>query len=268
MSSRVTEVFERARAEGRAAFIPYYGVGYPTVEDSLAVYRTLVESGADIVEVGVPYSDPVLDGPVIQDAGDLALENGVRTRHVFDAVRTITEAGGAAVVMSYWNVILQYGVDNFARDLSEAGGSGIITPDLIPDEAGEWLAAAEKYGLDPIFLVAPSSTSERLEMTTSMCRGFVYVASAMGVTGVRSEVGNPAHELIARTRAVTDTPLAVGLGVSSREQAAEIASFADGVIVGSALVRCVKADAPMADNLDRLGELARELAAGVREGRK
>lgn len=263
--SKVAEVFERTRGEGRAALIAYYGVGYPTVEDSLSVYRTLVENGADIIEVGIPYSDPVLDGPVIQLAGDLARENGVHVHHTFDAVRTITQAGGTAVVMSYWNIILHYGVDNFARDLSEAGGSGIITPDLIPDEAGEWLAAAEKYGLDPIFLVAPSSTTERLSMTVSHCRGFVYVASTMGITGVRSEVGSPAKMLVERTRDVTDLPLAVGLGVSNREQAAEVASYADGVIVGSALVRTIDPN-DVAGTLPKLAELTRELAAGVREG--
>ena len=265
--SAVAEVFERTRAEGRAALIAYYGVGYPTVADSLEVYRTLVENGADIVEVGIPYSDPVLDGPVIQLAGDLARENGFHVRHTFDAVRAITGAGGVAVVMSYWNVILRHGVENFARDLAEAGGSGIITPDLIPDEAGEWLAAAEKYGLDPIFLVAPSSTTQRLAMTVSHCRGFVYVASTMGVTGVRSEVGSPAKDLVDRTRDVTDLPLAVGLGVSNREQAAEVASYADGVIVGSALVRTIDPERPVADTLPALAELTRELAAGVREGR-
>lgn len=267
MTSRVTEVFEKTRAEGRAALITYYGAGFPTVEDSLKAYRTLVENGADIVEVGVPYSDPVLDGPVVQNAGDLARANGFHTTHVFDAVRTVVEAGGVAVVMSYWNVILRYGVERFAADLAAAGGSGVVTPDLIPDEAGEWLAAAEKHGLDPIFLVAPSSTPERLSMTVSQCRGFVYVASVMGVTGMRSEVGNPAHVLVERTREVTELPLAVGLGVSDREQAAEIASFADGVIVGSAVIRSVDTDAPFDESLPRLAELTRELAAGVRQGR-
>lgn len=267
MTSRLTQVLEKARAENRAAFVAYYGAGFPTVPESMEAYRTLVENGADVVEVGVPYSDPVLDGPVVQNAGDLARENGFGTKHVFEAVRTVVEAGGVAVVMSYWNVILKYGVDNFARDLAAAGGSGIVTPDLIPDEAEEWLAAAEKHGLDPIFLVAPSSTDERLAMTVSKCRGFVYVASVMGVTGVRDQVGNPAHHLVERARQVTDLPLAVGLGVSNREQAAEIASFADGVIVGSALVRCIDTDRPIAESLPRLAELTRELAAGVREGR-
>lgn len=268
MSSRVSEVLEQTRAQGRGAFIAYYGVGYPTVADSLEVYTTLVENGADIIEVGMPYSDPVLDGPVIQDAGDIALENGVRTRDVFTAVRTITQAGGAAVVMSYWNVILQYGVDRFARELAEAGGSGVVTPDLIPDEAGVWLEAADKYGLDPIFLVAPSSTPDRLEMTTSKCRGFVYVSALMGVTGVRTAVGSPARELVARTRAVTDLPLAVGLGVSSGEQAADIAAFADGVIVGSAIVKCVDAKEPMPQNLERVAQIARDLSSGVRQAQR
>src|SRR5690606_28866454 len=141
--------------------------------------------------------------------------------------------------------------DRFARDLAAAGGAGLITPDLVPDEAGAWLAAADAHGVDPVFLVAPSSTDERLRMTTEHCRGFVYVASTMGVTGARSEVGSSAEGLVARTRAVTDLPLCVGLGVSTGEQAAQVAAFADGVIVGSALVRTVGED----PGLDRLREL-------------
>ena len=265
-ADRIGQVFARAREEGRAAFIAYYGVGYPSVPDSMQVYRTLVEQGADIVEVGIPYSDPVLDGPVIQLAGDVARARGVHVPHVFDAVRTVTGAGGVAVVMSYWNLILHYGVERFAADLAAAGGSGIITPDLIPDEAGAWLQAAARHGLAPIFLVAPSSTPERLAMTVSHCEGFVYVASAMGVTGVRASVGAPARALAERTREVTSLPLAVGLGVSTRAQAAEVASFADGVIVGSALVRTITADQPIEQSLPLLAGLTRELAAGVREG--
>ncbi|MBO3142938.1 tryptophan synthase subunit alpha [Dermatophilus congolensis] len=265
--ARLDNVFARTSQEGRAALVAYFPVGYPKVEDSLDVFTTLVDNGADVVEVGLPYSDPVLDGPVIQLAGDIARENGVRTRDAFTAVRTVVAAGGTAVVMTYWNLVLHYGVEQFAADLAEAGGSGLIIPDLTPDEAGAWLAAADKYGLAPIFLVAPSSTPQRLAMTTGHCRGFVYVASTMGVTGVRSSVGDPARELVQRARAVTHAPLAVGLGVSNREQAAEIAGYADGVIVGSALVKCVDAQQPLAQSLPALAELTRQLCAGVREGR-
>ena len=267
---RLAEVFARARAEGRAALITYLPVGYPSVEGSLAAMRTLVEAGADIVEVGVPYSDPLMDGPVIQAAAQHALANGVRLRDVFRAVEAVTAAGGAAVVMSYWNPILAYGVDRFAADLAAAGGSGIITPDLIPDEAGAWLSAADAHGLCPIFLLAPSSTTDRIAMTTSVCRGFVYAASLMGVTGERTSVGEAAGALVARVREATSEsqlPICVGLGVSNREQAAQVAAFADGVIVGSALVKALDPSRPFPAALTSLRAGARELRAGVEEGR-
>src|SRR4051812_49572680 len=197
-----------------------------------------VEGGADIVEIGVPYSDPGMDGPVIQQAVDAAVRAGVGMRDVLRAVETVADAGAVAVVMSYWNPIERYGVERFAADLAAAGGAGAITPDLIPDEAAEWLAAAEKHDLDRVFLVAPSSTEARLRSTTAACRGFVYAASTMGVTGTRATVSDAAETLVARTRAAApELGVCVGLGVSNAEQAAEVASFADGVIVGSAYVR-------------------------------
>ena len=224
----------------------------------------LVESGVDIVEVGFPYSDPLMDGPVIQAAAQHALANGVRLRDVFRAVEAVT-----AVVMSYWNPILAYGVDRFAADLAAAGGSGIITPDLIPDEAGAWLSAADAHGLCPIFLLAPSSTADRIALTTSACRGFVYAASLMGVTGERTSVGEAAGALVARVRVTSESqlPICVGLGVANREQAAQVAAFADGVIVGSALVKALDPSRPFPAALTSLRAGARELRAGVEEGR-
>lgn len=259
--SHLADVLAACREENRAALIGYLPVGYPTVEASIETMVAMVEAGCDVVEVGVPYSDPVMDGAVIQDAAVTALANGVRVDDVFPAVAAVREAGGAAVVMSYYNLVRARGVDRFAADLAAAGGSGIITPDLIPDEAGEWLAAAGTHDLDPIFLVAPSSTPERLAMTTAACRGFCYVTSVMGVTGARTSVGDHARELVERTRATTDLPLAVGLGVSTREQAAELAAYADGVIVGSAIVKAA------AQGTAAVQDLVRELAAGVRESR-
>jgi tryptophan synthase alpha chain len=236
--SQLAECIGKARAEGRAALIAYLPVGYPTVDDSITAMVAAVEAGADVIEVGVPYSDPGMDGPVIQEAVDLAVRAGVGMRDVLRAVRAVADAGAVAVVMTYWNPVERYGVDRFATDLAAAGGAGAITPDLIPEEAGEWIAAAEQADLDRVFLVAPSSTDARLRSTTAAGRGFVYAASTMGVTGTRATVSDAAQKLVARTReARPDLPVCVGLGVSSGAQAAEIAAFADGVIVGSAYVR-------------------------------
>ncbi len=262
----VTDVLARCRAEGRAALIGYLPVGFPDKPTSLEAMVTLVENGCDIVEVGVPYSDPVMDGPTVQRAASTALAGGTRVADVFDATAAVRGAGAPPLVMTYWNLVIRRGVDRFADDLAAAGGAGLITPDLIPDEAGDWIAASERTGLDRVFLIAPSSTPERLTFVTDKCRGFVYAASTMGVTGARNSLGSAAEELVARARAVSDIPVCVGLGVSTREQAAQVGSFADGVIVGSALVSTML-DTDRAAGLDRLAALTRDLAAGVREGR-
>lgn len=262
--SALDTVFSTCHEQGRAALVTYLPAGFPDGPDSREAMIALVESGADIVEVGVPYTDPLMDGPVIQDAADRALAGGFRVRDLLGNVEAVADSGGVAVVMSYWNPILRYGPEAFARDLAAAGGSGLITPDLIPDEADEWLSAAEEHDVAPIFLVAPSSTDERLARTTAACRGFVYAASTMGVTGTRTSVGSGAADLVARTRAVTDLPISVGLGVSTREQAAEVAAFADGVIVGSALVRTLGEGSSSGEGLQPLRALTADLAEGVR----
>lgn len=251
--------FARCRQDNRAALIGYLPTGYPDVDTSIEAMTTLVDAGCDIVEVGVAYSDPGMDGPTIAAATEAALRGGVRVRDALRAVEAISAAGGRAVVMTYWNPVLKYGVDAFARDLAAAGGLGLITPDLIPEESQEWFAASDKYGLDRIFLVAPSSTPERLAKTAEASRGFVYAASTMGVTGARDAVSNSAPELVARVKAISDIPVGVGLGVRSREQAAEIGSYADGVIVGSALVSA------LTEGLPAVRALTEELAAGVRQ---
>ncbi len=261
--SGVGPTLERTRAEGRAALVGYLPVGYPDVDTSLAAIQAMVEGGVDIVEVGVPYSDPLMDGPVIQHAGQVALAGGTRTRDAFRAVQAAVEAGAAALVMTYWNPVERYGVSRFAADLSAAGGAGLITPDLIPDEASAWLQAATENDLDRVFLIAPSSTPERLAATVRACRGFVYAASTMGVTGVRAQVGDAARTLVARAREVTDLPVCVGLGVSTGDQAAEVGGFADGVIVGSALVRALTDAASPKEGVAAVRRLAAELAAGV-----
>lgn len=260
-ASRLQSIFDGCRNDNRAALIGYLPTGYPDVPTSVNAMTALVESGCDIIEVGVPYSDPGMDGPTIAKATEAALHAGVRVRDTLTAVEAISAAGGHAVVMTYWNPVLRYGVDAFARDLAAAGGYGLITPDLIPDEAAQWLAASEGHGLDRIFLVAPSSTPQRLAMTVEASRGFVYAASTMGVTGARDVVSNAAPELVGRVKEISDIPVGVGLGVRSGEQAAQIGSYADGVIVGSALVTALGDG-----GLTALRTLTEELAAGVRRG--
>ncbi|WP_432557838.1 tryptophan synthase subunit alpha [Granulicoccus sp. GXG6511] len=255
-----------AKAEGRAALIGFMHVGYPDVPTSLEALRAMARV-CDIVEIGLPYSDPVMDGPVIQRTGTAALARGVRTKDALAAAEAVSGAGGRAVVMTYWNLVERYGVDRFARDFANAGGCGLITPDLTPDEAGEWLAASDAHGLDRIFLVAPSSTEERIAKTVDACRGWVYATAVMGVTGARTESSKLAPELVRRIRALRpDVPIGIGLGVSNGAQAREIAQFADGVIVGSALVRTMIAaeDAGTPADLTELQQVLDDLAAGVR----
>lgn len=259
MTSRLSSVFEACRAENRSALIGYLPTGFPDVATSISAMTALVENGCDIVEVGVAYSDPGMDGPVIAAAAEAALRGGVRVRDTLSVVEAISNAGGRAVVMTYWNPVLKWGVDAFARDLAAAGGVGLITPDLIPDEADDWMAASQAHDLDRIFLVAPSSTQERLAATVEASRGFVYAASTMGVTGARDAVSDAAPELVGRVRAISDIPVGVGLGVRSGAQAAQIGAYADGVIVGSALVSALE------DGIEAVRTLTRELADGVRQ---
>jgi tryptophan synthase alpha chain len=256
-----------AESENRAALVGYLPVGYPSVPASVDAVRTMVDAGVDVVELGMPYSDPVMDGPVIQHAVEAALARGTRVRDTLLAVEQVAGRGAPILVMTYWNLVLRYGVEAYARDLAAAGGAGLITPDLIPDEAAEWIAASDRHGLDRVFLVAPSSTPERLALTAASSRGFVYAASTMGVTGERSTVGSRAQQLVSDTRAAGARHVCVGLGVSRPEQAAEVGAYADGVIVGSALVRAL-VDAP--DERAGLGALTavtQSLAAGVRSAR-
>jgi tryptophan synthase alpha chain len=264
MTRASAAVIDRARAEGRAALIAYLPVGFPDLETSIAAARAAVAGGADILELGPPYSDPLMDGPVIQHAVDAALRGGTRTADLFRAVEQVSSAGATALVMSYWNLVDRYGVDRFAKDLAQAGGAGVITPDLIPDEAAEWIAASDAHELERVFLVAPSSTPARLAMTARACRGWVYAASTMGVTGIRGEVSSGAEALVARTRAAGAERVCVGLGVSTRAQAAEVARYADGVIVGTAFVRALAEAPSRSAGVDAVRALAGQLAAGVR----
>jgi tryptophan synthase alpha chain len=262
----VSTAFEKARADDRAALVGYLPAGFPDVDGAIEAIRAMVDAGCDVIEVGLPYSDPVMDGPTIQAAAQRALAGGVRTRDVLRTVEEVAATGTPTLVMTYWNPVERYGVARFAADLAAAGGAGLITPDLTPDSAGAWIAAADEHDLDKVFLVAPSSTDERVAMTTAACRGFVYAAAVMGVTGARASSSDLAGPLVARTRTMTDLPVAVGLGVSDGDQAAEVAAYADGVIVGSAFVRCLLDHDDRAEALGALRALTQDLADGVRRG--
>jgi tryptophan synthase alpha chain len=260
----VADAFEAAAAQDRAALVGYLPAGFPSVAGAIEAAIAIAESGADVIEIGLPYSDPLMDGPVIQEAVHRALLGGTRVADVLRTVEAVAAAGVPTLIMTYWNPVDRHGVQDFARDLAAAGGSGLITPDLTPEEAGPWLEAAATYDLDPVFLVAPSSSRQRIELVTSVCGGFVYAASLMGITGARESVGSQAAGLVARVREATKLPVAVGLGVRDGRQAAEVAGFADGVIVGSAFVqRLLAADSPR-DGLASVRALAAELADGVR----
>ncbi|TQF05852.1 tryptophan synthase subunit alpha [Kitasatospora acidiphila] len=267
MTSKLTTVLARAASENRAALIGYLPAGFPTVDGGIRAVNALIEGGCDVVEIGLPHSDPVLDGATIQTADDIALRGGVRITDVLRTVKEVAEAHPAAavLVMTYWNPVDRYGIARFAADLAAAGGVGVILPDLPVEESGEWRKAAAEHGLDTVFVVAPSSRDARLAEVTAAGSGFVYAAAVMGVTGSRAQVGELAEDLVARTRAATELPVCVGLGVSTAAQAAQVAGFADGVIVGSAFVqRILDAGADEAAALDAVRALAGELAQGVR----
>ena len=261
----VRRAFDQAKAEGRAALVGYLPAGFPDVDGAVEAIKAMVSAGVDVVEVGLPYSDPVMDGPTIQAAAQQALDRGVRTADVLRTVEAVAATGVPTVLMTYWNPVERYGVARFAADLASAGGAGLITPDLTPDSGAEWITAADEHDLDKIFLVAPSSTDARIAMTVANCRGFVYATAVMGVTGARDSTSELAAPLVARTKAVTDLPVGVGLGVSDGAQAAEVASYADGVIVGSAFVRTLlDAGSDRVAGLRALDALTRDLAEGVR----
>ena len=263
-ASAVTAAFEKAAAGNRAVLIGYLPAGFPSVDGAITAAVAMAEAGADIIEVGLPYSDPLMDGPVIQEAVHAALTAGTKVADTLRTVEAVTATGVPVLVMTYWNPVDHYGVGAFARDLAAAGGSGLITPDLPPEEAGPWLEASDACGLDRVFLVAPSSTEQRVAAVSAVCRGFVYAASLMGITGARDAVSGLAAGLVGTVRAHTRLPVAVGLGVRDGAQAAEVAAFADGVIVGSAFVQRLLAAPDFADGVAAVRALAAELACGVR----
>ena len=263
-TSAVTDAFGKASADNRAALVAYLPAGFPTVQGAIEAATAMAQAGVDVIEVGLPYSDPLMDGPVIAEAVHRALSAGTRVADVLRTVEAIATAGVPALVMTYWNPVEAYGVPAFARDLAAAGGSGLITPDLTVEEADSWLDASAAHDLDRVFLVAPSSTDERIAKIVQACRGFVYAASLMGITGTRDAVSSDASGLVKRVREHTRLPVAVGLGVSNGAQAAQVAGFADGVIVGSAFVRrLIEAPGPT-EGIAGVAALTTELCEGVR----
>jgi tryptophan synthase alpha chain len=244
--SLLHEVFAKAKSENRAALLAYLPAGYPTADGAVECIAAMVEGGVDIVEIGFPYSDPVMDGPTIQAAVNISLNGGTKSATVIETVKRVAELGVPTLVMSYWNPIERYGLTEFATDFSAAGGSGVITPDLTPEEAQDWVDATSAKDVERVFLVALSSSDERISKVANVTTGFVYAGAVMGVTGARASISDAIEGLVARVRKHTDLPVAVGLGVSTPEQAKEIAQYADGVIVGSAFVTAIEQGGPAA----------------------
>lgn len=256
---KTAQAIDRAREQNRAALVIYLPVGFPDLRTSIRAAEICVEAGADIIELGLPYSDPVLDGPLIVRAGAQALARGTRIKDVLEAVEEVANTGAAASVMTYYNPIFRYGVQRFSEEFAAAGGAGLITPDLVPEVAGDWITAADRHELEKIFLVAPSSTPKRLAITAQASSGFVYAASTMGVTGTRATLSSQAQGLVERTRQAGAERICVGVGISTAEHASQVAAYADGVIVGSAAVQAL-ADDPQGS---KLRDLVSELAQAV-----
>jgi tryptophan synthase alpha chain len=236
--TRIGERFATRRAEGRPAFVAFLTAGDPSLERTVEAAVELDRAGADVLELGVPFSDPLADGPVIQRASERALARGVTLARVLETVRRIRERSELPLLLfSYFNPLLQHGLERLAREAREAGADGALVTDLPPEEAGEWIAAARRAGLDTVFLAAPTSPPERLKRVAEASRGFVYAISRTGVTGERQALSEDARPLVERLRALTDVPVALGFGLSTPDQVRDAAAVADGVVVGSALVR-------------------------------
>jgi tryptophan synthase alpha chain len=261
MTSKTSKVLKANKSSGHGSLIGYFPAGYPTLDESVQAAIAMCKNGVDVLELGVPYSDPVMDGLVIQEATNEALESGFKLSQVFEAVKQITAAVDTPVlVMTYWNPVLSFGVESFARELKAAGGAGLITPDLIPDEASEWLKVSDAYDLDRVFLSAPTSSPVRVQNACDLSRGFVYAVSTMGITGARDSVDNLAKQVVANIReASPDQNAAVGIGISTSDQVLDVNSYADGAIVGSAFVK-----AYAAGGINALTEKVKEISAGLK----
>jgi tryptophan synthase alpha chain len=261
--STLEKAFTKAKSENRAALIGFITAGFPDQKSSIEIASEMIAGGVDIIEVGFPYSDPVMDGPVIQKAGEIALAGGVKSKDVLEIVSAISALGVPVLVMTYWNPIEHYGVEKFAAELLKVGGVGLITPDLTIEEADSWNTVANAKNLAKVYVLAPSSSDERVKLVSENCSGFVYAASLMGVTGARNSVSGDASGLVTRIRKISNLPIAVGLGVSNGEQAKAVASYADGVIVGSAFIKAVQNAKNFSEGKIAVKKLAEELRAGV-----
>jgi tryptophan synthase alpha chain len=259
---RIQAVFTQAKAEQRAVFMPYHAMGYPDRATTLEIIRTLGDTGAELFEIGIPHSDPLADGPTIQTATYAALTQGTTVADCLAMVRELRIAGVTQpfCAMTYYNPLFAYGVARFVTDAAAAGIDGLIVPDLPPEEAEELEVACRAAGLATIYLLAPTSTEERIRSVASHCTGFIYLVSVTGITGARAGLPPDLAGFVARVRRHTDLPLAVGFGIATGEQAAAVARIADGVIVGSALVKAAAGE----DGLARVAALGKELATGVR----
>ncbi|MFD2673872.1 tryptophan synthase subunit alpha [Gulosibacter bifidus] len=257
MTSTVAARIDAVRAERKGPLIGYLPAGFPDLDTSVEAAIAMAQNGVDIIEFGVPYSDPVMDGPVIQAACQRALGNGFQVPQLFDAIaRVRAEVDVPILVMSYFNLMMQQGIDQFAARLVDCGAAGAITPDLIPDEAGEWLEASDKYDLDRVFLASSTSSDERLARIIANSRGFVYTVSTLGVTGARADVDKSARVLTDRLHALGEQRACVGIGISTPEQVGEVLDYAEGAIVGSALVRAL-ARGGVAELADTAASLAK-----------
>ncbi len=264
MSSSLTSVFAKAKSENRAALIGYLPAGFPSQRTAKKIVKAMISGGVDIMEIGYPYSDPVMDGPVIQAASEQSLENGTGATEVFELLNSSVLLGAPSLVMSYWSPIEKYGVAKFAQSIAQAGGSGVITPDLTIEESMQWREVCTAKGVDRVYVVAPSSSDDRLPLVTNQCSGFIYAASLMGVTGTRDSVSGNASGLVSRIRKFSNLPVAVGLGVSTKEQAHEVAQYADGVIVGSAFIKIIQQYGAGRKGIRKVKELAQALSEGVK----
>lgn len=258
-ASRVEAAILAAKEHRKGALIGYLPVAFPDLDTSVAAAIAMAESGVDVIEFGVPYSDPVMDGLVIQEATQTALKAGFKLPQLFEAISRVTAAVDAPVlVMTYWNPVVQYGVERFARDLAAAGGAGLITPDITPDAAAEWIEVSKRTGLDRVFLAAPTSSDERLRMISENSTGFVYTVSTMGITGERAELDAAARVLTGRLREAGEQLACVGIGISNAEQVASTLEYADGAIVGTVFVRALREG-----GVERLAQVVREIASGT-----